>query len=346
MSFLKTRGGAVLVLIAVIVLSTMYGVNRSLGNEVVPQSEEHYVADYAGVLAEATKEGIIRTNALLEEKTGGQIVVVTVEYLDGMYSDEYAVKLFNDWGVGDKDKDNGMLLLLAVNEGKAWLTQGAGIANAFSDDIINSYLDSYFWREFDNGNFDTAVRNLFDPLVWWYEDYYNTAIISDPSEIGSAPDYGQGSTAEYPAGDGPRYGYEDGYEEYSALDGFIGFIIVLIVAYIIYAVFFRPMRRRRYYGGDVYVHRPWFFFPFFWFGGRHWHHGPGPGPGGQAQIPAADAGAALAGEAAEAAVSVDAEASAAGSAEASAVDSADAVPGEAADADNRKKLKWGLAGAQ
>jgi len=164
---------------------------------IVDKSEEFYVADYAGVLTERTKQDIIDTNEVLEDHTGGQIVVVTVEYLDGLYSDEYAVRLMNDWGVGDADKNNGMLLLLATEENKAWLTQGAGIDSAFDSDKIGSLLDEYFWDDFDNGEFDKAVSGLFTQLVNWYEDYYDFDIdAAGPSGSGgtsrpedsSAPD--------------------------------------------------------------------------------------------------------------------------------------------------------------
>jgi len=70
---------------------------------VVDQTEAFYVADYAGVLSEDTAQRIIETNGYLEQSCGGaQIVVVTIEYLDTFqYTDEYAVHLFNQWGVGD-----------------------------------------------------------------------------------------------------------------------------------------------------------------------------------------------------------------------------------------------------
>ncbi len=93
---------------------------------VVQRSEEYYVADYAQVLSDDIEQKIISSNVDLEQKCeGAQIVVVTVEYLDGMYADEYAMRLFNDWGVGSREKNNGMLLLLATEEKKCWLTTGA-----------------------------------------------------------------------------------------------------------------------------------------------------------------------------------------------------------------------------
>jgi tetratricopeptide (TPR) repeat protein len=143
----------------------------------VSKTPEFYVADYAGVLEQDTKNNIIdsnshETNGLETLCDGAQIVVVTVEYLDGMYSDEYAMTLFNDWGVGSAEYNNGMLLLLATKENKAWLTVGSGITGVFTDSMVDSYFDRYFWKDYDAGDFDDAVNNMLEPLFTWYADYY------------------------------------------------------------------------------------------------------------------------------------------------------------------------------
>ncbi len=147
----------------------------------VSRSPSFFVQDSAGVLSESTKQTIISTNAKLEKLTGGQIVVVTVKYLEGLKSSEYAVRLMNDWGVGDKAKNNGMLLLLATEENKAWLTQGAGISASFTNNMINDLLNKYFWKDFDNGKYDDAVNAIFKQMVAWYEGYYKVGILSGTS---------------------------------------------------------------------------------------------------------------------------------------------------------------------
>ena len=140
----------------------------------VAQSEDYYVADYAAVLTDVTKFDIIDSNIGLErECNGAQIVIVTIEYLGGIPSDEYATRLFNDWGVGNLEGgNNGMLLLLVTEELKGWLVVGAGISGAFTDRMANDYLDRYFWDEVDAGNFDSAVRNICEALFTWYAGYY------------------------------------------------------------------------------------------------------------------------------------------------------------------------------
>jgi uncharacterized protein len=228
----------------------------------VEKTEEFYVADYAGVLRQATKEYILSANKELYAETGGQIVVVTVQYLDGYYSDEYALQLFNDWGVGDAERNNGMLLLLATMEGKAWLTQGAGIANDFTDSYINELLDRYFWKDFDGGDFDAAVNKLFPKLLGWYEDYYGVSIGDGASSGKAGGSYG--------------YSYEPGYGG-SGLGFFAAIPVFMVIIFIIFILAFV---------GSVFgrVRRRFFFFGP-WIGPRwggyhsHYHNYPPPGTG-------------------------------------------------------------------
>ncbi len=147
----------------------------------VEQSEEYYVNDAADVLSQKTEELIISYNDDLEYYCdGAQIVVVTVEYLDGMYSDEYAGALFENWGVGSGAEHNGMLLLLATGENKAWLTVGKGISGSLTESKIDKYFDKYFWDEFDRGNYDEAVQTMFMELAYWLADYYGVETEESP----------------------------------------------------------------------------------------------------------------------------------------------------------------------
>lgn len=127
----------------------------------VSPSDEFYVTDSANVLSNETEQMIINYNGALEQQcSGAQIVVVTVDYLGGMYCDEYAYQLFNEWGVGSSEYNNGMLLLLAVQENKAWLAYGLGLNSLISSSDVDDMLDEYFWDDFDSGDYDEAVTAL------------------------------------------------------------------------------------------------------------------------------------------------------------------------------------------
>lgn len=137
-------------------------------------TDEFYIADYADVLSPELEQEIINSNNLLYEQTGAQIVIATIRYLeDGYHADEYAVQLFDSWGVGSSSENNGILILLVTEEAKAWVTQGSGIKHQLSNDDISELLDDHFWKPYDKGDFDKAVEQLFDELIDWYENHYN-----------------------------------------------------------------------------------------------------------------------------------------------------------------------------
>ena len=83
-----------------------------------------YAADFANVLEQETEDYITEHNGVLENACGAQIVVVTTDFLDGMDIEDYAYTIFNNWKIGDADKNNGVLLLLAIGEENYWCMQG------------------------------------------------------------------------------------------------------------------------------------------------------------------------------------------------------------------------------
>ncbi len=162
---------------------------------VVSQSSSFYCADYANVLSSDTEQMIINYNGALEQQcNGAQVVVVTVDYLGGMNSDEYAYKLFNDWGVGSSQYNNGMLLLLAVEENKAWLAYGLGLNSELSSNDVDSLLEKYFWDDFDAEKYDQAVTKLFKALLKWYDDFYDSNVLNS-GKVSSSNNYQQYNSA-------------------------------------------------------------------------------------------------------------------------------------------------------
>ena len=234
---------------------------------VVDRSESFYVADYSNVLSNDTEQMIINYNGSLEQQCqGAQIVVVTVDYLDGMYSDEYAYQLFNDWGVGSADYNNGMLLLLAVQENKAWLAYGLGLNSLIDNDQVDSLLDQYFWKDFDRGNYDEAVASLFKALLVWYDEQYDAQVV----QSGTSASQGNGYTVGYSEpGLGTRLSH--------ALSSIIKTLVVIAVL----SALFGGGRRR---GGGSWL--PWFLLFNSWNNNRRrgpWdddHRGGPRGPGG------------------------------------------------------------------
>ena len=136
--------------------------------ENIPLSDEGaYALDKSGVLSAETENHIARYNQYLAESCGAQICVVTIPTMDYVGYDDienYAYDLFNAWGIGDKDEDNGVLLLLVTDDELCWCLQGEGIEDTLSSSAISDILTENMQDDFYAGEFDSGTKKTFDAL--------------------------------------------------------------------------------------------------------------------------------------------------------------------------------------
>lgn len=83
--------------------------------------------DFASVIDSEYKQQIQNEAVLLYEKTGAQVVIVTINSLDGESLEEYANLLFREWGIGSSEKDNGVLMLVSVGDRLSRIEVGYGL---------------------------------------------------------------------------------------------------------------------------------------------------------------------------------------------------------------------------
>jgi uncharacterized protein len=118
-----------------------------------------YVNDFAGVLSEKTKADLNELCRQLDEKGGAQVAVVTIKSTDGEDIFNYAVSLYTKWGIGKKGKDNGVLILLAVQDRKYYINVGYGLEPILPDGRVGG-----FGREavpyLKAGDYDGAINLL------------------------------------------------------------------------------------------------------------------------------------------------------------------------------------------
>jgi hypothetical protein len=101
-----------------------------------------YVSDFAGVVDPASRQQLENYCANLERLTGAQLALVAVPSLRGAPVDEFALALFRKWGIGHKGKDDGVLLLLAIEDRLSRLLPGYGlepiISGGFAGDVLGA----------------------------------------------------------------------------------------------------------------------------------------------------------------------------------------------------------------
>jgi uncharacterized protein len=108
---------------------------------------EGYVSDFAKVVDPASRAEVERYAARLEAATGAQLAIVTLNTLDGEPIEDFTNNLFRKWGVGQKGKDEGILLLLVVKDHRSRLEVGRG---------AEAYLSA--------GYSGSLLRQMRDPL--------------------------------------------------------------------------------------------------------------------------------------------------------------------------------------
>jgi uncharacterized protein len=123
----------------------------------LPNRTGQPVNDFAKLLSPATTEKLNTQLIQLEKETGAALVVATVETLDGLTVEEYAVKLFEKWGIGQKDKNNGVLFLVALKERKVRIEVGYGLEPVITDGRSGSILDKYVVPALRSNDWDTGI---------------------------------------------------------------------------------------------------------------------------------------------------------------------------------------------
>jgi len=116
------------------------------------------VVDDAGVLSSETKEQLTGILAQLEQKTGDQVVVATVKSLQGQDIATYGYQLGRAWGIGQKRKNNGALLIVAPNEHKARIEVGYGLEGTLTDAESKLIIENIMIPQFRAGNYDAGVQ--------------------------------------------------------------------------------------------------------------------------------------------------------------------------------------------
>lgn len=113
-------------------------------------TEQFFVNDFADVMTDEDEQAVYAAGVALYEATDAQIVLLTVEDLGGQSLEDYALNIARSWGIGDEEKDNGILLLFTTDGPHSRVEVGYGLEGAVNDSKAGRILDTY--------------------LVPWYED--------------------------------------------------------------------------------------------------------------------------------------------------------------------------------
>lgn len=123
------------------------------------------VNDFAGILQPDQREALEERCRELRDKTGSQLAVVTLKSLEGGQIDDFTVKLFQRWGIGDKDKDKGILLLVAIDDRKARIETGYGLEPILPDALAGRILNDQLFPAFKQQRYYDGLTAAVNRIV-------------------------------------------------------------------------------------------------------------------------------------------------------------------------------------
>lgn len=134
-----------------------------------PIPGESYVQDYEGFLSEKIKQEVEALGLKLDKATGSQIVVMIINSLNGKDVNQFSVDVIREFGIGDKEKNNGVLFVIETDPTKqgnrdVYIAVGQGLEGALPDGKLGRILDDYTFPYLEQGAVDDAVLSTYQVL--------------------------------------------------------------------------------------------------------------------------------------------------------------------------------------
>ena len=123
------------------------------------------VVDDAGVLDASTTTALTQSLAELEQKTTDQLVVVTLKSLQGTSIEDYGYQLGRRWQIGQKDKNNGVLLIVAPNERKVRIEVGYGPEGTLTDAVTKLIIENSILPRFKVADYAGGIKRGVEDIV-------------------------------------------------------------------------------------------------------------------------------------------------------------------------------------
>jgi uncharacterized protein len=134
-----------------------------------------YVYDETGIVTEETKTFVDELNEQLAS-TGAEVVVAVIPTLDGQDIESFANELFRDWGIGDKIKNNGILLLVAIDDRLMRIEVGYGLEGAIPDSVAGRIIRTYLQPNFKEEKYNEGIQEAVQAICEYIAIEYNISL--------------------------------------------------------------------------------------------------------------------------------------------------------------------------
>lgn len=201
---------------------TVFGAEEEETIPIPERPEEFYIIDQPGVLTKRACNNIIRKGNRLFATTGAQVVVIVVDENNDVELGLLAQQMLERWEIGAYDRDNGFVMAIDFQRGRASYAVGDGLSEVLTTSVVTKLITDYELGDgYAEGNYVMVVSSLYNDIESLIYSYYS------------------GSLSEW---DGKTYNFKAGYEVeevdntlmYAAVGA--GVVVLLFVIVIIIAI--------------------------------------------------------------------------------------------------------------
>jgi uncharacterized protein len=131
----------------------------------LPKEPDGFVSDYANIISDDVEAQLEQKLQDFEKQTSNEIAVVTIKSLDSETIETAAFSLFNEWGIGKQAKDNGVLLLVSLDDRKMRIEVGYGLEGALTDLIAGQIIDYSIIPAFKEFDYDSGITDGINEIM-------------------------------------------------------------------------------------------------------------------------------------------------------------------------------------
>lgn len=146
----------------------------------------HYVEDYANVISSSDEQSLNGILQELEQKTGAQYIILTVESTGGLPIEQFSIELAEKWKLGQAGKDNGMLFTIAMKDRKYRFEVGYGLEGFITDQYCGRVGRETLVPYIRNGNYSKGIYEANLQIVRKIADQAGVTLTGMP-KLASAP---------------------------------------------------------------------------------------------------------------------------------------------------------------
>jgi uncharacterized protein len=130
----------------------------------IPSKPDGYVTDRAGIISQKTRLELESLLQAFEKSTTNQVVVATFQDLGGTTIEDFSIRLAETWKIGQKDRDNGVILLISKNDREVRIEVGYGLEGVLPDAVCHHIIQDKIVRAFRNQNYDDGIVSAVNAI--------------------------------------------------------------------------------------------------------------------------------------------------------------------------------------